>query len=362
MAVCRDPASHRASALVSKRTLLKVAAWPGIASLGLSGCASTMSSTDGGQGITRETFTIPSEDPTIRLHVRNKRPAREQSFPGSKIVLMVHGGTYPAETVYDLPLPGGSWLDHMASRGFDAYLVDVRGYGRSTRPAAMSQPASAGVPFADAAEGVKDIEAVVDFILKRRSASKLNLLGWSWGTQIMGAFATANPQKVEKLVLYAPLFIIHGAPPVTGAGAYRAVSRETARQRGIRGIPPDRVEEISPRAWFDQWFDGNLATDPVGAAQSPPVVRAPNGAIKDISEILMKGRSMYEPENIRVPVLLAVGEWDQDTPLPMVQEVFSRIKSSPDKRLLVFGEGTHQLALEKHRMRLIQEVQQFLES
>lgn len=362
MAVPENSISQQAGALVSKRTLLKAAAWPGIATIGLTGCASTGPSSDAGQGIARETFTIPSEDPTIGLHVRNKRPMRQQSFPSSKIVLMVHGGTYPSETVYDLPLPGGSWLDHMASRGFDAYLVDVRGYGRSTRPAGMSQPASAGAPFADTAEAVKDIGAVVDFILKRRGASKLNLLGWSWGTQIMGAFTAANPQKVEKLVMYAPLFIIRGASPVTGSGAYRSVSRDTARQRGIRGIPPDRVEEISPRAWFDQWFDGNLATDLVGAAQSPPVLRAPNGVIKDISDIFMKGRSVYEPEDIRVPVLLAVGEWDQDTPVPMVQEIFSRIKRSPDKRMLIIGEGTHQLALEKHRMRLIQEVQQFLES
>lgn len=181
MAIGEDPASQTAGALLSKRTLLKAAAWPGIASMGLSGCASTMSSNDSGPGITRETFTIPSEDPSIGLHVRNKRPTREHSFPSSKIVLMIHGGTYPAETVYDLPLPGGSWLDYMAGRGFDAYLVDVRGYGRSTRPAAMSRPASAGMPFADAADGVKDVEAVIDFILTRRRASKLNLLGWSWG-------------------------------------------------------------------------------------------------------------------------------------------------------------------------------------
>jgi pimeloyl-ACP methyl ester carboxylesterase len=121
------------------------------------------------------------------------------------------------------------------------------------------------------------------------------------------------------------------------------------------------VEEISPRAWFDKWFDGNLATDPQGAAQTPPVVRAPNGVIKDIGEIWAKGRSSYDPANIRVPTMLIIGEWDQDTPLYMAQEVFAKMTQSPDKRFVILGEGTHAMVLEKHRMRLITEVQQFLE-
>jgi pimeloyl-ACP methyl ester carboxylesterase len=311
--------------------------------------------------VVTETFMVPSADPGIQLHVRNKRPAAMQRFASNRTVLFVHGATYPAETGFDIDLPGGSWMDNIARRGFDVYLLDVRGYGRSTRPAVMSQPASANPPFADTADAVRDVGAVVDSILKRRGIDRLSLIGWSWGTAIMGTYTAANNAKVERLVLYAPLYAMRQAPPIGGIGAYRTVSREVARQRSVRDIPEGLVEEISPRAWFDKWFDANLATDPVGAAQTPPVVRAPNGVIKDIAAYWAQGKSPYDPADIRVPTLVIVGEWDQDTPLYMAQEVFAKLGNSPDKRYIVLREGTHAIALEKNRLNLIREVQQFLE-
>jgi len=341
-----------------RKFLLPLAAMAIIA-LTSAGCA-TVDGPTTAQVVT-ETFMVPAADAGIQLHVRNKRPAGVARFAPNRVVLFVHGATYPAETGFDIDLPGGSWLDHAARRGFDAYLVDVRGYGRSTRPRAMSEAASANPPFADTIDAVKDVGSAVDFILQRRGIGKLNLVGWSWGTAIMGTFTAGNNAKVERLVLYAPLYAMRDSPPISGLGAFRTVQREPARERGARGIPQDRVEEISPRAWFDKWFDANLATDPQGAAQTPPVVRAPNGVIKDIGEIWSKGRSPYDPANIRVPTMLIIGEWDQDTPLYMAQDVFAKMTNSPDKRFVILGEGTHAMVLEKHRMRLINEVQQFLE-
>ena len=37
--------------------------------------------------------------------------------------------------------------------------------------------------------------------------TKLNLLGWSWGTSLMATYTTQNPEKVERLALYAPQWI-----------------------------------------------------------------------------------------------------------------------------------------------------------
>ncbi len=86
------------------------------------------------QQIESETFMVAAADPGIHLHVRNKRLEGRDSFPGERVVLFVHGATYPSETVFDTDLPGGSWADHVARKGYDVYFVDVRGYGRSTRP------------------------------------------------------------------------------------------------------------------------------------------------------------------------------------------------------------------------------------
>jgi pimeloyl-ACP methyl ester carboxylesterase len=320
-----------------------------------------ISSSAGAQQIVAETFMIPASDPGIQLHVRNKRLEGRGSFPAERVVLFVHGATYPSETGFDINLPGGSWVENVARKGYDVYLVDVRGYGRSTRPAAMNAPAADNPPFATTADAVKDVGAAVDFILKRRGVSKLNLIGWSWGTAIMGGYTMSNNDKVNKLVLYAPLWTLKAPPPISGSGAYRAVMRDPARQRGARGIPAQRVEEISPSAWFDTWWQGNLATDPDGAKQNPPVVRAPNGVLKDIVEYWGAGKATWEPEKIRVPTFVILAEWDQDTPLYMAQEVFARLVNAPYKRYVVIGEGTHAVALEKNRMHLMNQVQGFLD-
>lgn len=158
------------------------------------------------QRILSETFMITAADPGIQLHVRNKRLEGRDSFPGERVVLFVHGATYPSETVFDIDLPGGSWADHVARKGYDVYLLDVRGYGRSTRPAAMDAPPTENPPFATTTDAVKDVGSAVEFILKRRGISKLNLVGWSWGTAIMAGYAMSNRDKVNKLVLYAPLW------------------------------------------------------------------------------------------------------------------------------------------------------------
>src|SRR4051812_18862151 len=129
--------------------------------------------------ITMEEFMVPSGDAGIQIYVRNKRPADMTRFRPERTVLFVHGATYPAETAFDLQLGGQSWMDYIAARGFDVSLVDLRGYGKSTRPAEMDKPPQDNKPIVRGDTGVRDVGTAVDFILQRRNIKKLNLLGWS---------------------------------------------------------------------------------------------------------------------------------------------------------------------------------------
>ena len=45
----------------------------------------------------------------------------------------------------------------------------------------------------------------------------------------------------------------------------------------------------------------------------------------------------------------------------MAQAVFEQLQSARRKRLVVIGEATHSLIMEKNRMQLFREVQLFLE-
>ena len=331
----------------------------------LTGCAGTGTQSD---GIVMEEAMVPS-DPGISVYVRNKRPSSMSAFSAEKTVLFVHGATYPSETAFDLQLDGTSWMDYIARAGYDVYLVDVRGYGRSTRPAAMDQPADANPPFATTEEAVRDVGAAVDYILKRRGIAKLNLLAWSWGTVTMSWYTTQNNAKVNKLVLYAPVWIRQTPSLVqTGPGpmaAYRSVQMSQARGRWLTGVAADKQADLIPAGWFEAWADATLKSDPKGAAQNPPVLRAPNGVVLDGQRFWGapggQAKMPYSATDIRVPTLLIKAEWDADTPTYMASALFPRLVNAPYKRYVEIGEGTHTVIMEKNRMNLFREVQLFLD-
>ncbi len=97
--------------------------------------------------IATEEFMVPALDPGIKLYVRNKHPLGVKTVPAEKILLFVHGATYPAETSFDLRLNGLSWMEYIAQHGYDVYLVYVRCYVISTRPTQMNAPSDQIVPF-----------------------------------------------------------------------------------------------------------------------------------------------------------------------------------------------------------------------
>ncbi len=260
-------------------------------------------------------YMVPSSDAGIELYVRNKRPANVASFAPERTVLFVHGATYPAETAFDLSLDGTSWMDYIAKRGFNVYLMDLRGYGKSTRPKEMDEAADKNPPLVRGDTAVKDIGAVVDRILAENKIAKLNLLGWSWGTVTMATYTTENASKVNRLVLYAPVWIRSTPSPVQGVGAYRVVKKDAAYARWVNGVPEGKKETLIPKGWFDAWADATFKSDPGSLAKfGPDSLRAPNGVIQDSQEYWAAGKAYYDPAKISVPTLLTVAEWDRDTP------------------------------------------------
>ena len=310
-----------------------------------------------------ESYLIPSADPGIELSIRNKHPAGVTNFSADKILLYVHGATYPAETAFDLPLNGLSMMDYVAQRGWDVYLVDVRGYGGSTRPPEMDKPAAENGPIVDTSVAVKDVGTVVSHILQKRGVAKINLMGWSWGTVIMGMYTTEHNERVNRLVLYAPAWIFTTRPLIGGTGAlgaYRTVTKEAAKQRWLAGVPENKKADLIPAGWFEQWADATWQTDPVSAKQTPSVVRAPNGVLQDFRTYWTAGKAQYDPGDIHVPTLIIHAEWDADLPSDQAQAYFAKLTNAPYKRFVEIGEGTHSVIMEKNRMQFFREIMNFL--
>jgi pimeloyl-ACP methyl ester carboxylesterase len=328
------------------------------------GPATAQGASQGTPRIVTEEHMVPSGDAGIELFLRNKRPETLNAFSPGRSLLMVHGATYPAHTAFDLPLGGLSWMDYIAGRGFDVWCLDIRGYGRSTRPPEMAQPPEANPPIVRGETAVADIAAAAGFIRERRGLPRLTQLGYSWGTALMGRFAADNPALVERLVLYAPSWLRQTpslADPGGQLGAYRLVTMEAARRRRGAGVPEGKREGLIPPGWFEHWSGVTWATDPEAMRRNPPALRAPNGSVADGREYWGAGKPFFDPAKIAAPTLLVLGEWDQDTPPYMANTLFPLLVNSPGKRLVILGEGTHAMWMERNRGALFQAVQVFLE-
>ena len=297
-----------------------------------------------------------------RIYVRNKRPAGVDDFPPERVVVMQHNAT-DGSTIFDVPFGGMSWMDYIATSGFDVYCYDLPGYGRSERPPQMSEPAGNNPPFMHTPDAMDCLDHVVKFVCGRRNVERLCLIGWSWGTAVAGRYAGEYPSRIERLVLYAPVWDRTGTGPsaIETDGpitAYRTITREATIKRRRNGLAAEQAVGILPPAWFQQWWDATTAAD-TGAA--PDTIRAPNGVVEDGRNYWNIGNSPYDPSRIKCPVLVIVGELDLDTRPDLAIKLFPLLTSAAWKRLTVVSGGTHAIMMEANRMLLFRSVQQFLE-
>ena len=191
-------------------------------------------------------------------------------------------------------------------------------------------------------------------------------MGWSWGTSIAGLYTSEHNDKVNRLVLYAPQWIRNEPPaPATAnappLGAYRLVSKESAKARWLKGVAEDKQADLIPPGVFDAWADATWATDPEASKHNPPMLRAPNGVVEDSMKYWSAGKALYDPGKIKVPTLLLHAEWDADLPSYQAQGYFAQLKNTPYKRLIELGEGTHTVMMEKNRMQFFHELIGFLD-
>src|SRR5258708_19137574 len=80
-------------------------------------------------------------------------------------------------------------MNGFARAGFDVWTMDHEGYGRSSRTDGNS----------DIASGVEDLAAGSALVARETGQAKLHFLGESSGALRAGAFAMAQPDRVDRL-------------------------------------------------------------------------------------------------------------------------------------------------------------------
>jgi alpha-beta hydrolase superfamily lysophospholipase len=193
---------------------------------------------------------------------------------------------------FDLPVQGGSFATDLARRGFDVYVMDVRGYGRSTRPKEMQEPPDAHAPLVRSNDAVRDLSAVVDAIRRRRRVARVALFGWATGGQWAGYYACLYPGTVSALILRNSLYRGSSQQALIGRGtdSEDPVHPRQFNQASCRGyryndtpsllrpwnhsIPMKDKSEWRDPAVARAYVDAAIASDPVSRSQRPTSFRS----------------------------------------------------------------------------------------
>ena len=278
----------------------------------------------------------------VQLGVRERIPegaAPDGSSAAGKIVLFVHGANTPSEVGFDLPYEDYSWMGLLAEAGFDAFGMDMTGYGASTRPPLMDDPCNVSpqqqaylVPtvlsgtcepsYAHQLTGVTEdwaeIDDVVDYLRNLRHVDRIDLVGWSRGTQRAGGYAAQHPEKVDKLILYPPSALDTNAAPElpTPGFAFNINSRDDYFK--IWNSQIGCADQVDPGIQDFLWAR-TLESDPTGSAWGAGVLRVPAYAAWGWSADLVA--------KVQAPTLFLVGDLD-DTHQDSTSAVYAGIGST----------------------------------
>lgn len=283
--------------------------------------------------LTREEIVIDSRTAGISLLM-----FRVAAFGEPRgAVLFLHGAGSPASAIWDIQHADYSMLRYLACRGFDAYTVDVRGFGGSTWPPALLKPAEGAPPAVRATDVMPDVAAALAYAQNRSGVSRVDLVGWSWGCVVAGMFAGRHPDRVRRLVLFAPVYDRKWPTRHRTAGAWRTEERALY----FEYFDPQREERATLEDHVEALFRFVGPNEPV---------RLPNGPYRDVYG---PDAPVWEARAVSAPTLVVRGQADRASLQPHAYRLFQALENAPERRYVEIGAAGH-FAFRTRRYRQLQ--------
>jgi alpha-beta hydrolase superfamily lysophospholipase len=285
-----------------------------------------------------------AERGNLKLYLFRKRLNPPHSRQGAEPVLfLVHGSSISGRPAFDLSVPGHgeySLMNKFAEYGFDVWTMDFSGYGRS----------SVGEGNSNIADGVEDIKAAVEVVARETGQQRYHFFGESSGALRAGAYATEQPQRINRLVLTALTYTGEGSPTLSD----RAKQLEFYRTHNRRPRDGAMIHSIFTR---DKSGTSDLA---VGDALADAELRfgdsVPTGTYLDMTAHL----PVIDPQKIHAPVLVARGEYDGIATDEDCLNFYRKLPNS-DRQFAILPGMAHSLVLGLNRHQLWHVTRAFLE-
>lgn len=249
------------------------------------------------------------ERDNVRLHLDSINC--EMSEFG-KNILLVHGVTYSSHE-FDIDYEDYSLARFLARNGYTVWRLDIAGFGRS------GAVESGFIP--DSHYAAEDICCAVLKICELTGNSKIDILGWSWGTVTSSIFAAKHSGMIDKLILYAPIASGIGKLDITDEYHHNfwehAASDFQKDDFGDtdREITDPIVEHIfCSRCWK---YDGDCS---------------PNGGRRDIC--VSEETTLIDFSSIRNPTLVICGDNDPYLNLDRIRSALHFLPSGSETEII----------------------------
>ncbi len=261
----------------------------------------------------------------VKLNLWRKRlGAPKPGEPPLPILFLVHGSSMSARSSYDLSVPGKgeySLMNVFAGYGYDVWTMDHDGYGYSGSSGNNS----------DIASGVEDLEAAIPVIVQETGQQKMHFYGTSSGAIRAGAYAQAQPERVDRLILSAFTY--------KGSGAAE-IARRQQRVDELRANPRRKRDAAMIRSIFTR--DGHPSIyDPavpeaIVATEMKFGDTIPSGTYLDMAANL----PLVDPTKVMSPVLMTRGEWDGNSTDDDLLDFFRQLPNG-DRQFVILPHTAH---------------------
>jgi pimeloyl-ACP methyl ester carboxylesterase len=280
-------------------------------------------------------------DVTLAMY-RKRLHAPGPGQPKPPVLFLVHGSSVSALPSFDLTVPGAgeySLMDVFARWGFDVWTMDFEGYGKSTVTSGNS----------DIASGVADLKAAMPVVERETGQTKFHFMGESSGAIRAGAFAVAEPGRVDRLVLGAFTYTGKGSATLSKRGEqtefYRTHNRRPRGAEMIRSIfTRDKPGTSDPRV-----------PEAMAKAEMPNGDTVPTGTYLDMTANL----PLVDPTKVQAPVLMVRGEYDGISTDEDLLDFFGKLPI-PDKQYAIIPGAAHSVAMGYARAGLWHVMHEFL--
>ena len=327
---------------IARRTLLTQTSLVGAAFS--AGLASIQARASADRNILSQAYVASKGDAKLAMYRKFLGTLGGQPDKPLPVLFLVHGSSLSARSSFDLEIPNGDYslMDVFARYGFDVWTVDHEGFGRSSQTSGTS----------DIASRVEDLKAATALVQRETGRGKVHVFGESSGAIAAAAFAQAEPDRVDRLILAAFTYKGEGAAEI---------ERRRARIDELRANPKRKRDAAMIRSIFTR--DGHPSlydpamVDALVKREIPYGDTVPSGSYVDMAVNL----PLAEPTKMRSPVLMTRGEWDGNSTDDDLLEFFRKLPNG-DRQYVILPNTAHSQVFSKNRQLLWYAMKNFLDA